>query len=112
VGEEGGCYTEYYLYNSGQFVKILGWVGMNEKKSESADEKYLNVALVDQVKQQFKDLGIMSQDCPVTIVTDIAWNYQINLEGVKKSWRNPPGNCKTIFDSIDKILNSAMDNNK
>lgn len=103
-GEQGGCYTEYYLYSTGEFVKIFGWQGINGEEDESPSEKNLGGAIADQVTQQLRDSGVMAEDCSSQRIMDASWDYQINLDGTKVSFHNPPEICKSVFDSIDDML--------
>jgi len=103
-GEDGGCYTEYYLYKTGKFNQEIGWTGYDGRKTNSPYEKQLDVAVVAQIIKKIQDSGVMSADCPMQNIMDASWNYQINLDGVKKAWRNPPTICQNVFYAINDIL--------
>lgn len=108
-GEEGGCYFETYLYNTGKVVKESGFVSYEDKREVNPTiEKDLGTALVDKIIKKIKDSEIMAKDCPPNQVMDAGWDYQININGVKKSFRNPPAACKEVFDQINDLLESLL----
>lgn len=109
-GERGGCYTERYLYSNGEYVEENGWIGLNNKTKIQPVDKWLEGTTVREVRKQIEESGLMAKDCLSQEIMDAGWDYQINLDGVKKSFHNPPEECKNIFDNIDQIIDSAKQN--
>lgn len=108
-GEDGGCYTEFYLYNSGKLVKDEGFVKyLTNKKEVETTEKQLNQNFIDEIKSEINNSGIIVRSCAPETIYDVGWDYQINVNGLKKSFRNPPPHCKDIFDKIDNLLNDEL----
>lgn len=109
-GEEGGCYTHIFLYRSGKYIDESGWEGLNNKKETSpAVEKQFTPNMVDKIIKQIKDSGIMDKSCPPVQNFDAWWNYQINLDGVKKVFADsPPYECQKTFWEIDALINSSV----
>lgn len=108
--ESGGCYAQAYLYSDGKFIKISGFVKYNEndlKIEPPPIETKLEADIIIQITKIIKDSGIMTNNCFPQTIMDVGWDYQINLDGVKKSFHNPPEECKNIFDEIDNIINSV-----
>lgn len=108
-GEEGGCYAEIYLYGSGKFVKESGFVHPGNKRDITPTiERDFTASIVEQIINKIKDSGVMVKNCPPSDIMDAGWDYQINISGAKKSFRNPPKDCKEIFDEIDKFLTNLF----
>lgn len=98
--EEGDCYDEIYLYNSGKFIKEAGFVTSgNKREIDPTVEKNLGVTMVNQIIKKIKDSGVMAKDCPPREIMDAGWDYQITIDKVKKSFRNPSLDCQDVFDS-------------
>jgi len=108
-GEMGGCYNELYLYNTGKFVSASGFISEKTgKKNDSTAEKDFSVAAVDRIVKKIKDSGIMKKDCPDQEIMDAGWDYQITISGVKKSFHNPPSDCRDIFNQIDSFISNVV----
>jgi len=110
--EQGGCYKELYLYSDGKFIKMSGFVKYNEgsgKEEDPSAQEQLSPAAVEKIKKMIRDSGVMVGDCPAGQIMDAGWNYQINLDGVKKSFRNPSENCQDTFSVIDDTLDRPME---
>lgn len=107
-GEEGGCYSRSFLYNSGEYVSESSWSGIdNKRKIYPTTEKKFSKKSMDKIIKQIKDLDIMNKDCPSVQNTDAWFSYQLNLDGVKKFFKSSPTyECQKIFWEIDKLINS------
>jgi hypothetical protein len=104
-GERGGCYTEIYFYSDGKLVKYSDFISSNGRENNNPpSETQLGLEAVSEVVKQIKDSMIMTKDCPSRQIMDAGWDYQINLDGVKKSFHNPPDECRSTFESIDGII--------
>ena len=111
-GEEGGCYFEAYLYDTGRTVNESGFVhGDNKIDANSTIEKNLGTSLVNQIIKKIKDSGLMVKDCPSSLIMDANWYYQVTIDGVKKEFRDVLKDCKDTFEEIDKMLDDAIKNN-
>ena len=105
-GEGGGCYSELYFYNNGKLITKSGFT--NQKTGENSDstiEKDLGVVTVNQFIKSIKDSRIMSKNCPAGEIMDAGWDYQVSIEGVKKTFHNIASDCRVVFDNADKFLN-------
>ena len=71
-------------------------------------KKQLSKVVVDQVINQINTSGIMTKICMPMMIQDAWWNYQINLDGKKVKFRNPPDACMDDFNKIDKLIDSAV----
>lgn len=104
-GEEGGCYGEMYFYSTGKFVKKSGWVGLNDRKEINPTvENQFSTATVSDIIQKIRTSGLIIKNCYPQEIMDAGWDYQINLDGVKKSFHNPPEDCESTFNYIDDII--------
>jgi hypothetical protein len=109
AGEEGGCYGEMYFYNTGKFIKESGWTGYDGKKQVNPGvEKQLDLKMVENIKDTIRTSGIMAKNCSTQEIMDAGWNYEINLDGAKKSFRNPPEDCKATFEFIDGVVSGDL----
>jgi hypothetical protein len=106
-GENGGCYDELYLYNTGKLISVSGFINEKTmKKDDSTTEKNIGVIVVNQIIKKIKDSGVITKNCLPNDIMDAGWDYQTNLNGIKTSFHNPQAECKSIFDGIDKTLSS------
>ena len=108
--EVGGCYTESYLYSNGSLIKQGGFVKYNEANNAengSVTERQLSQAEMSDVKNVIETSDITTKDCPPEGIMDIGYDYQINLNNIKRSFHNPPKICRDIFDNIDSTINSS-----
>jgi len=107
-GDEGGCHTYIFLYNSGKYIDESGWEGINSKKVIFPTvEKKFDKSMMDKIIKQIKDLDIMNKDCPSVQNQDAWFSYQLNLDGVKKFFEDSPTyECQKIFWGIDVLINS------
>ncbi|MDD4902301.1 MAG: hypothetical protein PHE24_04130 [Patescibacteria group bacterium] len=109
-GADGGCYTELYLYRGGEFIEKSGFLIYSSTSSrgirseEPIIDRQLGENFANLVAQKIKDAGLMEKDCPLGLIMDAGWDYEINLNGVTKIFRNPPSECKDEFDKIDKLI--------
>ncbi len=110
-GDTGGCYTEMYLYGSGKFVKESGFIHYSDNKRDidPTVERNLTAVLVQQIINKIKDSGVMEKDCPPGTIMDAGWDFQIDIDGVKRSFHNPPPDCRDTFDEVDNLINSILD---
>ncbi|MDP2873927.1 MAG: hypothetical protein Q8N84_01355 [bacterium] len=108
-GEEGGCYTHIFLYRSGKYVDESGWQGRNNKNETMPTvEKQFDQSTMVKIIKHIKDSGIMTKNCPSVQNQDAWFSYQINLDGVKKSFEaSPILECQKIFWEIDSLVSSA-----
>jgi hypothetical protein len=109
--EAGGCYHELYLYSDGKFVKMSGFIKYNEESGREPDpsvQKRFSSSTVEQIKKTIRESGVMAKDCPPQEIMDVGWDYQINLDGVKKSFHNPPDDCKATFEFIDGVISGDL----
>ena len=105
-GEEGGCYNEWYFYDTGKLIKMSGFMRYGSGiEANPTVEKNLGVAFVDQIIKKIKESGLMTKDCPPGDIMDAGWDYQITVDGVKKSFHNPLLSCQDLFKQIDKLIN-------
>jgi len=110
--EQGGCYRELYLYSDGEYIKMSGFVKYNEedgKEEDSNVQNQLSSLAIEKIKTMIRDSGIMASDCPTGQIMDAGWDYQINLDGVKKSFHNPPEICRDTFNVIDDTLDMPIE---
>ncbi len=108
-GEEGGCSYEEYLYLSGKLVTVSGWAGSENKVGASTTEKQLSESSVGEIIKAIKDSGLMAKSCGEIQPIDASWSYHINLDGIRKEFKNPSDECEDIFDEIDNAISSAAD---
>ena len=110
-GEEGGCYTYIFLYQSGKYIYESGWQGRNDKKEISPTiEKQLDQDMIDKIIKQIKDTDIMNKNCPSILNQDAWFTYQLNLDGVKKFFKaSPIYECQKKFWEIDILINSMAE---
>ena len=111
-GEEGGCIDYFYLYNSGKFIHEFEWQGSDGRISTSSSEKMLGEKAVAEIVKQIKDAKLLTRDCPALEIMDAGWSYRINLDGVKKSFDNPPEDCAVELNKALDSAEAAPDNNK
>lgn len=107
-GQQGGCYTELYLYQDGKFEKLSGFVTFDnprQRDEKPAVEKQLGQKFADTIASEIKKSGLMLKDCPPQMIMDAGWDYKINLDGEKTGYHNPPKVCQDEFDKIDKLIN-------
>lgn len=110
--EQGGCYSELYLYSDGKLIKMSGFIKYNEENGREPDpdiQKQLSSSTMERIEKTIRDSGVMEKDCPPQTIMDAGWDYQINLDGVKKSFHNPPRDCRDIFDAVDNIINPSTE---
>lgn len=109
-GEEGGCYTHIFLYQSGKYLEESGWQGLNNKEEISPlVEKQFDPSTMAKIIKQIKDSEIMTKDCPSAQTQDAWFSYQLNLDGVKKSFEaSPILDCQKIFWEIDALISSIV----
>lgn len=110
--ETGGCYSELYLYSDGQFIKMSGFIKYDEESGREENpniQKQFSSSTVEQIKKIIRDYGVMTKNCPPENIMDAGWDYQINLDGIKKSFHNPPQNCRDTFNAIDDILDPPIE---
>ena len=106
--EAGGCYDGIYLYLDGRVVKLSGFIKFNEGSQRDnipSDQKQLTSAAIEQIKKIIRGSNILTKDCKPETIMDAGWDYQVNLDGVKKPFQNPPQECRDVFDKIDNIIN-------
>lgn len=109
--ERGGCYGELYLYSDGDFIKKVGFIKYDEENGGEENpgvRKQLSSDSIEQVEKIISDSVVMQKDCPPQDIMDAGWDYQINFDGVKKSFHNPPKECLDIFNQIDEKINFAI----
>lgn len=91
---------------------MLGFVKYNEedrREEEPNIQDQLSLAATEKIQKMIRDSRIMTKDCPMGQIMDAGWDYQINLDGVKKSFRNPPENCRDTFNAIDDTLDQPIE---
>jgi hypothetical protein len=109
-GDTGGCYSDLYLYSTGKFIKDVGFVNYDsEKEVNPAIEMNFTTVIVEQIINKIKDSGVMEKNCPSQQIMDAGWDYQVTINGVKKSFHNTSRDCQDIFDQVDNLLNSFLD---
>lgn len=108
-GEEGGCHTYIFLYNSGKYIDESGWEGLNNKKmvfptvEKKFDQNSMNIII-----KQIRESDIMKKDCPAQQNMDAWFYYKINLDGTKKVFDfSPPTDCHDILNKIEVLINST-----
>lgn len=107
-GEDGGCSTEQYLYLNGNLVAKSFWSGgKNETMALPVIEKNIGTILTEEIKTSLRNSKVMEKECKSEFIVDAGWDYQVNLDGAKKFFRNPPDECKKIFDDIDGVIDSV-----
>ena len=106
--ESGGCYSDFYLFSDGKLVKNSGFFLYDSGKEQDklATEVKIDAARLSQIAEKINTSGIMEKDCPPQRIMDVGWDYEINTGGVKKSFHNPPVECRDIFNGIDNLLDS------
>jgi hypothetical protein len=106
--ERGGCYTDIYLYSNGNLVRDSGFVPYDgERQANPVSELEVESAMMSKILEKINNSRIMEKDCPPNLIMDAGWDYEINLDGVKKSFHNPPDDCQEIFFYIDNIISSV-----
>lgn len=108
-GEPGGCFDYFYLYNSGKFIHESKWEGSQNQESNSSEEKQLNKEVMAKIIKQIKDAKILTLNCPALEIMDAGWFYQINSEGTKISFHNPPQACTVEFNKVLDLIEAAPD---
>lgn len=103
-GEEGGCGFSSYLYASGTLAEETTWSGVDGSETISPSERQVSEDVVNQITKELRDSGIMNKDCPEQLIMDAGWSYQVTMDGVTKSFDNPPQECQDIFDKADAII--------
>lgn len=107
--ENGGCYGDSYLYKNGQFIKKSGFQKYDGPREDNQPiEKQLSAVELEQFIRQIKDSGIMTKDCPTALIDDAGWDFQIEIDGVKKSFHNSVNECRDILESIDATLKQKI----
>ncbi len=104
---EIGLYiVENYLYFSGRLLRETRLEGMADTGDiDKSIEIKLESDSVSNIEKQIRDSGLITKDCPKGAIFDgTSFEYQINFDGVKKSFHNPPEDCRAIFDSIDDAI--------
>lgn len=110
-GSDGACSSGIYLYSSGKLIGETVWEEENkDNNSNSENEKQLSKDSLEKIIMQIKKSGIMAKNCPEELIMDASWSYQIKLDGAKKTFKNPPDECKAEFDKIDELINSLVKN--
>ena len=110
--ESGGCYRELYLYSDGEYIRMSGFIKYNEESGREEDpsvQDKLSLAAVDKIKGMIRESGVMTKDCPAGQIMDAGWDYQINLDGMKKLFHNPQDNCLDAFNVIDDTLDMPIE---
>ena len=46
----------------------------------------------------------MTKNCSSDSIMDAGWDYQITIDGIKKSFHNPSKDCMVIFDKLEGLL--------
>lgn len=112
-GEEGGCYSNTYLYLSGKFIKRFTWVGINERTDKPSVEKQLSKDSMNQITKKIRDSNILVKNCPPQKIIDASWSYYLNLDGIKKEYKeSPSGECLEDLNKITALINSLAEINK
>jgi hypothetical protein len=105
--EKGGCYTDMYFYSDGRLEEASGFISNNSVRQDNPTTQiYLSRFSFDEIIEQISSSGIMAKKCSVNNSVDSAYDYQIRLDGVKKTFHNPPQDCKSILDGFDSLINS------
>ena len=110
-GQQGGCYTELYLYKDGKFEKLSGFITSDnprQRDEKPAVEKQLGQNFANIVALEIKNSGLITKDCPPQMIMDAGWDYKINLAGETTDYHNPPKICKDKFDKIDKLIKTKV----
>ena len=108
-GEDGGCYSNDYLYRSGKFIGESGWQGIAKVDVRPTVEKQFSQEVMDRIIKQIRDSGIMAMSCPSQLIMDAWWTYQINIDGAKKTFEtSPPENCQAELNKIDELISNAV----
>lgn len=107
--KQGGCYANTYLYIDGRLLKNSGFYNYDSKNREDSQpiQIQINSAVTSQINKKINDSNIMNKDCPNGQIMDAGWDYQINFNGVKKTFHNVYGDCKKVFDDIDQLIKSG-----
>ena len=109
AGESGGCYTEMYLFGSGKFFKESGFLRYGgDDDINPTIERDFTPSIVGQITNKIKDSGVMGKDCPSSTIMDAGWDYQVNIDGVKKLFSNPLSDCRDIFDEVDNLIDAIL----
>jgi hypothetical protein len=108
-GSDGACSSSIYLYSSGKLVGETVWEEENQgNNTNSKNEKQLSESSLEKIITQIKKSDLMVKNCPEQLVMDASWSYQINIDGVKKTFRNPSEACQSKFEKIDELINSIV----
>lgn len=105
--EPGGCYSDTYLYIDGKLVKDSGFIPYTGKKIVNPSTQIqISSITISQINKKITDSNIMDKNCPDGQIMDAGWDYQLNFNGVKKTFHDVYGDCKKIFDEIDLLIKS------
>ena len=52
----------------------------------------------------------MKKECSPDTIMDAGWDYDINLDDVEQSFHNPPDDCRSVLDAIDKTIIPVTEN--
>jgi len=108
-GEQGGCYAYMYLYDSGKFVKESGFVRSDDTVDvHPTIERDFSGPIAEGIIDKIRRTGVLGKNCPETPIEDADYFYQVNIDGVKKSFSNPPPDCKYDLDSVLDLINATV----
>jgi len=110
-GEEGGCSNKVYLYSTGRFVEEVGW-SVGDDLTIVPREKKFSADSIKKIENLIRDSGLMTMNCPDGFIFDAGWDYRINLDGEKRSFHNPPRDCRDLFKGVDKLIDSMIEKNE
>lgn len=106
--DQGGCYNNAYLYLDGRLVKDSGFIPYNgQREDNQPTQVQISNTVMSQISKKINDSNIMNKDCPDGQIMDAGWDYQLNFNGVKKTFHDVYGDCKKVFDDIDKLIKPA-----
>jgi len=71
-------------------------------------EKNFDESVIADITKTLRDSGVMEKECPPREIMDAGWDYEVNLDGKKISFRNPPDDCKNVFNAIDEKINNLL----
>lgn len=105
-GEDAGCYFELYLYRDGRFNKKVGFVYYEDRRRENEPtiEKQFDQKFIDSIIKKLTDANLQVKNCIPQRIMDAGWDYEINLTGRPVLFRDPPEQCKAVFEEINKLL--------
>lgn len=106
-GEEGGCSDYFYLYLSGKFIHESKWQELQNQESASTVEKQLGEETMAKIIKQIKDAEMLTMNCPALEIMDAGWSYQINLEGTKILFHDPPEDCTVELNKVLDLIEAA-----